>query len=125
MTDWTPEELTRIAEAEELTVAATGTDGALRKPVPVWVVRDGDELYVRSYKGEGGAWYRAVSARPAGRVRAGGVERDVDFAAVADAAVNDRVDAAYRSKYARYGDSYLDPMTADTARATTLRLSPR
>ena len=35
------------------------------------------------------------------------------------------IDDAYRSKYARYGDTYLQPMLADQAVATTLRLTSR
>jgi hypothetical protein len=124
MSHWTPEELTRIANAEELAVTATGTDGATRKPVTVWVVRDGDALYVRSYKGKDGAWYRNVSKR-SGRVRAAGIERDVEFAHADDTTLNDRIDEAYRAKYARHGSAFVDPMVADQARATTLRLNPR
>ncbi|MGP3960997.1 DUF2255 family protein [Nonomuraea sp. 3N208] len=50
MTTWTSNELTRIAEADELEMAPLRHDGTLRKPVPIWVVRDGDDLYVRSYR---------------------------------------------------------------------------
>jgi hypothetical protein len=126
MTAWNPEDLARIADSEELIVATTGADGGLREPVPVWVVRDGDELYVRSYKGAGGAWFRAATARPEGRVSAGGIEMEVSFdEAAGDGALNDRIDDAYRSKYRRYGADYIDPMIADQARATTLRLIPQ
>ena len=70
-------------------------------PCPVWVVRAGDELYVRSWRGDDGAWYRAAKTRRQGHISAGGVEHDVEFAN-ADDAVNDAVDAGYRDKYARY-----------------------
>ena len=126
MTAWNPEDLARIAESDELVVATTSADGGLRAPVPVWVVRDGDDLYVRSYKGSGGAWFRAATARPEARVSAGGIEMEVAFAEVAaDVTLNDRIDDAYRSKYRRYGADYIDPMIADQARATTLRLTPQ
>ncbi|NUO42662.1 MAG: DUF2255 family protein [Streptomyces sp.] len=48
---------------------------------------------------------------------------DVTFAEVFDSGVNDRVDAAYRTKYGRYGASYVTPMVA--SRDTTLKLVPR
>ena len=35
------------------------------------------------------------------------------------------IDGAYRSKYARYGDTYLQPMLADQAIAATLQLTPQ
>jgi hypothetical protein len=86
---------------------------------------DGDDLYVRSYKGAEGGWFRGTQVRHEGRIRAGGVDQDVTFADVTDPAVNDQVDAAYRAKYSSYGASYIDPMLAPAARSTTLRLVPR
>ena len=120
---WTSDELARIGEGDELTVAPLRADGRPGRAVPIWVVRVGDELYVRSWRGEAGAWYRAAKARGAGRISSGGVKRDVAFAD-ADEAVNDEVDAAYRAKYARY-PSYVEPMVTAQAQATTLKLVPR
>src|SRR5215218_2099731 len=120
---WTTDELDRIGDAEELHIAPRRKDGTLRRAVPIWVVRVGDELYVRSWRGDDGAWYRAAKARRQGHISAGGVEHDVEFAD-ADDAVNDAVDAGYRDKYARY-PSYVEPMVTAHARATTLRLVPR
>ena len=120
---WTSDELARIGDADELHVAPLRADGRPGRAVPIWVVRVGDELYVRSWRGDDGAWYRAATARGQGHVSSGGVERDVEFAD-ADEAVNDAVDAAYRDKYARY-PSYVEPMVTAQARATTLKLVPR
>ena len=121
MTSWTPEQLRAIGAADELDIAAFRPDGTLRSYTTIWVVRVGDGLYVRSFRGQDGVWYQAVQRRPEGRVR-GGVEHDATFEHPADAD-EDAIDAAYRSKYARYGPSYLDPMLAPGARGTTLRLS--
>ncbi|MEU5645245.1 DUF2255 family protein [Streptomyces milbemycinicus] len=123
MTTWTSEELDRIGHADELEMAPLRRDGTLRVPVPIWVVRDGDDLYVRSFRGTDGGWWRTARTTHGGHVRSGGVDKDVTFAEVADPETNDRVDAAYRSKYSRFGGAYVDPMVA--ARATTLRLLPR
>src|SRR5215212_3635833 len=111
---WTTDELDRIGDADELHVAPRRDDGALRRPTPIWVVRVGDELYVRSFRGDDGAWYRAAKARRQGHISAGGIERDVEFAE-ADDAVNDAVDAAYRDKYGRY-TGYVEPMVARQVR---------
>jgi hypothetical protein len=92
--------------------------------VTIWVVRHDDDLYVRSWRGRGGAWFRAAQARREGRIRAGGVEKDVTFVD-ADPDINDAIDAAYRTKYRRYADSYVRPMISPQARATTLTLVPR
>jgi hypothetical protein len=124
MTTWTSDELDRIGAAEEVQIAPLRRDGTLRTPVTVWVVRVGDDLYVRSWRGHGGAWFRAAQASHAGRIRAGGIEKDVAFVEETDPSVNDRIDAAYREKYRRYA-SYVPPMIAPEARATTLKLVPR
>ncbi|MFF7945599.1 DUF2255 family protein [Streptomyces griseorubiginosus] len=123
MTTWTSDELDRIANADELEMAPVRRDGTLRGPVPIWVVREGDVLYVRSFRGTDGGWWRTARATHAGHVRSGGVDKDVVFEEVPDHGTNDRVDTAYRSKYGRFGDAYVGPMVA--ARATTLRLLPR
>jgi hypothetical protein len=125
MTGWTSEELDRIGTAQELQVASLRADGTLRQPVPIWVIREGDDLYVRSWRGRSGTWYRGVQERHQGHIRAGGVDKDVDFVAVDDEELNQRIDAAYRAKYGRYGSSYVDPMTSGETRTTTLRLEAR
>jgi hypothetical protein len=121
MTDWTAAELNTIGAAEELQIASLRPDGSLRPYTTIWVVRVGDDLYVRSYRGRGGAWFRSVLQRPEGRVRAGGAERDVTFLEAKDAD-QDAIDQAYRSKYARYASTYVEPMVSPDARAATLRL---
>jgi hypothetical protein len=120
VTGWTSDELDRIGAADELEV----TPLRLRSPVAIWVVRDGDDLYVRSWRGRSGSWFRAARAQGEGHISAGGVDKDVAFVD-ADDDVNDAVDAAYRAKYQRYGDTYVAPMVGPDARGTTLKLVPR
>jgi hypothetical protein len=120
---WTSDELSRIEGAEELEVAPQRRDGTLRRPVPIRVVRVGDDVYVRAAYGPGTGWHRVARRSHAGHISAGGVERDVAFED-ADGAVNDQVDAAYRAKYGRY-ESIVDAVTNSEARASTLRLVPR
>jgi hypothetical protein len=121
---WTSEELGRVGAAEELQIASLRRDGSLTKPVTIWVVRHGDDLYVRSVSGPTAAWFRATRARHDGRVRAGGVEKDVSLDD-ADHAIDDQIDAAYRSKYRRYAESIIRSITSPDARSTTLKLVPR
>lgn len=123
MSDWSPEELSKVASAEELEIAPLRPDGSQRPYVPVWVVRVGNDLYVRSYRGREGAWYRSAVGQREGRIRAGGVERAVAFEP--DGTDPQAVDEAYRTKYASYGGSYLDPMLRPEATETTLRLAAR
>ena len=68
MTAWTNDELTKIGSAEELKIAPLQQDGTLRMPVIIRVVRVGDDLYVRSYRGRSGAWFRGAQVRNEGRI---------------------------------------------------------
>ena len=123
MTTWTSDELNKIGTAEELRIASLRRDGTLHKRVIIWVVRLGDDLYVRAVNGPTGAWFRASQVRKAGRIWAGGVEKDVRFEA-ADPGLNDPIDAAYRSKYRRYAAKIVDSIVSAKARAATIRLVP-
>jgi hypothetical protein len=123
MIKWTSDELTKIGTADELEIAPLRHDGTLRNPVTIWVVRVGDDLYVRSYKRRGGAWFRAAQVRHEGRIRAGGVEKEVTFVEEADPGINDQIDAAYRTKYRRY-PQYVAPMVAAEVQSTTIKLVP-
>jgi hypothetical protein len=125
MAAWTNDELNRIGSAEELRIASLRTDGALRNPLTIWVVRLGDDLYVRSVYGRDSGWFRGVLVRHEGHIRAGGVAKDVTFVEEADAALNDRIDAAYRAKYRRYAASIVDSIVSAQARSATLKLMPR
>jgi len=120
---WSSEELERIGSAEELEIAPLRGDGTSGRAVSIWVVRVGEELYVRSWRGPNGRWSRAARASRAGHISAGGVEKDVELLdASAEAA--GAIDAAYRQKYGRY-PQYVEPMVSPPARATTLQLIPR
>jgi hypothetical protein len=125
MTGWTSNDLERIGAAVHLQLATFKKDGTLRKPVTIWVVRVGDDLYVRSYRGREAAWFRHIQMRHEARIVAGGVTKDVTFVdASSDEALNHEIDAAYQSKYRRYSATYVDPMIAPQARATTQKLVP-
>ncbi len=121
MTAWTSEELKRIGSAEELQIASLRKDGSLRSMRIIWVVRVGDDLYVRSYKGRGADWFKGVQDQHKGRIWAGGMEKNVAFVEEADSVINDRIDEAYQVKYGRY-PQYVAPMVTPEVRATTIKL---
>ena len=117
-------ELDKIGRAEEVQIASVRSDGTLRKPVTVWAVRHGDDVYVRSVRGRSGLWFRGTQDRHEGRVRAGSVQQDVTFVD-ADHDIDDEIDAAYRAKYRRYAGSILNSVLTPEARAATIKLVPR
>jgi len=123
MQTWTNDELNRIGSAEELQFQSLRRDDTLRDPVTIWVVRVGDEIYIRAVHGRSSPWFRGVQTRHAGRIRAGGAEKEVTFVEESDPEINDQVDAAYLSKYRRY-PQYVAPMVTPEVRAATLKLVP-
>ncbi|WP_167138094.1 DUF2255 family protein [Diaminobutyricimonas sp. TR449] len=124
MAEWTADELSKVGSAEKLKLASMRPDGTLRPYITMWVVRAGDDLYVRSAYGPDNPWYVRAKASGAGRIRAGGIERDVHFAE-ADAASYAAVDAAYHAKYDRYGPRIVGTVTGPDAAPLTIRLVPR
>src|SRR5437879_3782689 len=104
---WTSDDLKAIAAADEIEMAPRRPDGTLGRFTTIWIVRVGDDVYVRSYRGPSGSWYRAALRTRSGHLRAGGIERDVTFDEEHGADPAD-VDHAYRAKYGR--SSYVDAM---------------
>jgi len=124
MPAWTDTELNKIGSAEELQIAPRRRDDTLQKPRTIWVVRVGDDLYVRSANGRGGAWFRGVLTRREGQIRAGMVVKDVTFVEETDPDINARIDEAYLTKYHRY-PRYVAPMVTPDVRAATIKVVPR
>lgn len=123
MSAWTSADLDKIEKTEEMTLSSLRQDGTLRNPVIMWVVRVDEHVYVRAYKGRTSPWFRGAQTRLQGRIRAGGMERDVVFAEESDPEVNRQVDAAYLVKYTRY-PQYVAPMVEPAAKSATIELIP-
>jgi hypothetical protein len=124
VTAWTADKLARIGDADELRIASRRADGSLRPFITIWVVRTGEELFVRSAHGYDNPWFQRALASGEGRIRAGGVERDVDLE-VPGSGVDAIVDAAYHAKYDRYGARTVATVVSPEAARSTLRLVPR
>ena len=121
MSNWTADELQALDRVKEIRVAGRRRDGSLRTLTIIWhVVLDGN-LYVRSVRGVEGSWYKGVIRHYEGAISWGGQTRDVTY--IADATVDEQIDAAYFDKYGN-GSSTRAMVTA-TAKATTLRVEPR
>ena len=124
MTAWTADELAGIGRATELQIASFRADGSVRPFVTIWVVRSGDDVYVRSAHGWDNPWFQRALDSGKGRVRAAGFERDVQFEQP-DSGVTAAVTAAYHAKYDRYGPSIVGTVVSPEAARSTLRLVPR
>jgi hypothetical protein len=122
MDAWANEERDAIGNARELDITTYRGDGTPRAYVPIWVVREGDDLYVRSYRGRKGGWFRHGLRSHLGRIRTDGLERDVTFEEPSGS-VHAALDRAYREKYG--SNSYVDAMVAPASVAATFRIVPR
>ena len=124
-TPWPSSELDGIATADELEIAVENADGTLRRWTPIWVVCVDEQVYVRTWHRREGGWFGHALRSGRAHVRVPGVEAAVT---VEDTGADPphlrvAVDAAYRTKYGRFGRTSVDAMVADDAAATTLRLS--
>ena len=124
MSDWRENELRAIADVDDLHIAPFRDDGATYgTPTWIWSVAVDDGLYVRAYNGRQSRWFQAAVRQKAGRVIAAGMTREVSFEPVDDAKISDKVDDAYRAKYAK--SPYLKPMLSERARSATVKIVPR
>lgn len=127
MSAWSQDDLDRLGGASEVEVSSARWDGTLSRARTVWIVRVGDQLYLRSVNGPDGAWYRLTRASRQGRIEARGVVRDVtwvDVDATGQPDVDPAVDAEYARKY-QGATSAIAHITSPLARATTMRVEPR
>ena len=115
---WSTEQLNAIDGADELEIAG-------RRWTPIWVVRVGDQVFVRTWHRRDTGWFGHVLQEGRAKVRVPGVaaEVTVEDVGVGPAGLRAGVDAAYRAKYGRYGEGTVAQMVSDTAAVTTLRLS--
>ena len=107
-----PDAIRMLDRAREVHVAAPG------KRVPIWAVVVDDEAYVRSYRGERGAWYRRALRE--GSLEIEGIEARVEEER--DPELNERISDAFRAKYGRRSPESTEAMVTPEVVATTLRL---
>ncbi len=122
MTTWTAQDLATFGDPDEVTLATMRKDGTLRKPVIVWIVRVGDDLYVRSVNGRDSDWFRGMKSRHEGVIHAGRAEKEISFEEVDGP--HEEIDAAYWDKYRRY-PGIVPSIVNPEAQAATIRLVPR
>lgn len=125
MTTWTPAQLDEFDTVDELELASRRPDGELRSPTTIWMVRVGDDVFVRGAYGSRTRWNVRAREAGAGHVTAGfGIDQDVTFEP-ADPGLATAVSDAYEAKYAgRYERAIVDPVVSAESVGTTLRVVP-
>jgi hypothetical protein len=92
---------------------------------PIWVVVTGGEAYVRSYRGESGAWYRRARADGQAALGMNGDTIEVGLEPATDDDTNRAVSDAFNAKYAERSPGPTATMVNDEVSRTTLRLTRR
>jgi len=114
--------LANLDETVEVDMVTPRRDGSLSSR-PIWVVVVDGDAYVRSYRGESGAWYRRARADGQATIGVDGRAIEVGVEPVGDDQTNLRVSDAFRSKYGRRSPGPTDTMVNDEVSRTTLRLN--
>ena len=122
-TTWSQDELSRIAEADDLHISPYREDGVtFGTPTWIWSVVVDNALYVRAYNGLKSSWHEAAVRQKAGRIIAAGMTKEVTFEPVGGP-INYQIDNAYRAKY--HYSPYLSPMIGTRARSATVKVMPK
>jgi hypothetical protein len=110
----------QLDRSDEVDIETRSPKGTTHS-VPIWIVVDGDDVFVRAVRGPASRWYRELVAAP-GAVVVNGKRIPIRAIAATDTASVKRVSDGYRKKY-RKGSS-LDSMLVPSTLPTTLRLEP-
>ena len=118
---WHSSTLTLLEREREVTIETTRPDGSTRRAI-IWIVVDGEDAFVRSWKGERGRWYQDVLVRPEALLEVAGSRVPVRCEQASGADHVARVSRALERKYA--GDPSTKGMVREEVLGTTLRLVP-
>ena len=116
------ETLDLLARTKEVRIETSRAGGPVHSAMS-WIVVDGHDVFIRSFRGERGRWYREARAHPEIAILAG----DLRIAATALSATDPHsVRRCSEGFQAKYPTSKSTPMmlAADTLH-TTLLLEPR
>ena len=84
MNTWTTDTARPVTAPREVQVSILRPDGTLHRTRTIWIVAEGDRVFIRSTNGRGAGWFRAAIATGRGRIHARGTAYDVLFTEVQD-----------------------------------------
>jgi hypothetical protein len=114
------QDLARIRTAEEVEIETQAPDGPAHRTV-IWAVVDGDDTFIRSYRGPDARWYKEALANPAVALRVADLRLSATAIPATDPDSVERASDGFRQKYG--GDPAARSM-AEQHHETTLRLEP-
>ena len=113
------EERSTLAPIEEIDIETRAADGTVRRSI-IWVVVDGDDVFIRSVRGDVALWYREAVADSQVTLIADGQRIDVLLVAADDPDSIERCSAGLQAKYS--ADSALPTMLVAKTLPTTMRV---
>ena len=114
--------LANLDETVEVDMVTPRRDGSLSSR-PIWVVVVDGDAYVRSYRGESGAWYRRARADGQATIGVDGGAIEVGVEPVSDDETKRKVSDAFRAKYSERSRGPTETMVNDEVSRTTLRFT--
>jgi hypothetical protein len=120
MTKFNADTLRALRDVQEPMIR---TDQHSKSAVVIWVVVDGDDVFVRSWLGAGGRWYKDLAAGGPATLEFAGRRLPVQAIPASDDVSVDRASREILRKYRR--SSHAQEMVRAEILPTTLRLEPR
>jgi hypothetical protein len=99
------------------------TDRHPKSPVVIWVVVDGGDVFVRSWRGTRGRWYRDLASGGTATLEFAGRRLPVRAIPASDNASVERASREILRKYRQ--NSHAQEMVGAAILSTTLRLEPQ
>jgi hypothetical protein len=106
---------------QEIEIETQAPDKAARRTV-IWVVVDDGEVFVRTFRGAGSAWFKDIVANPAVAIHVDGKRLPATAIPATDPDAIERTSAGFLRKYG--DDPASKSMVAPDVLDTTLRLEP-
>jgi len=116
------DDLRAIDSAKEVDIETSAGPGAEVHRTTIWIVVDGDEVLVRSWRGVTARWYREALANPDVAIHVDGRRIEARAVPAHDPSSVARTSAALGRKYE--GDPSAASMVRHDILETTLRLEP-
>jgi hypothetical protein len=116
--------LWKVAESDEVEIETRRDAKSPLHRTTIWIVPTEYGVYVRSYKGKNGRWYREALANPLVAIRVGRRKAAARAELERNPAVIRAVNAGYRKKYGERWPDETKEMLKRSVLPTTLRLTP-
>jgi hypothetical protein len=113
------DDLASIDRARTVRIETSRPGGPVHSTI-IWVVVDGHDVFIRSWRGAGARWYREASTNPDVALHAGKLRLPARAIPATDPDSVARASAALERKYR--GDPATTSMVRDEILDTTLRL---